>query len=377
MKNQKLLRSGMVTVFAVLIILSGFLTGCPDSSGNIITVDSIFVKPPNQTAWFLADGKVKINLQGMVVSVNYSNGVTEKVIIDNNTTIIEIEQLGDTFDATFDGITVNFTVTSDGFTISYSGMELIVSGFDLSPGVKHITVRFGALYATFDFTIIGDGDDIAADIGYQKEPVFTEGNNVVKYPIKMEKYTIDQLALRWFDEGEHELEFKDRVGGISPGSQENNEELSITLTGSAIAGKYYFELVYNAPTGWIAISRRVELIISKIPELGYLFGDAGKLSAQWYETQAAANAGIVNCLIELTNDGKVVVPALNPTPTVGTWDVNVPSKCITITGIGSYALFDPAEITYEFQGTTKIHVQSSSPITVFLGLSEKDLFKAE
>ena len=386
MKNQKLPGRGMVSIFAVLILLSGLLTGCPDSSGNLITVDSIFVKPPNQTALFLADGvEAVINLQGMMVNVNYSNGATEKVIIDNDTTIIKIEQSGDSFNATFDGITVIFKVTDDGFTISYSGMVLEVSGFDLSPGVKTITVKYLTLTSSFDFTIIGDEGDIAADIGYQEEPVFTDGGSIVKYPVKIKDSYSGQLTLKWFDEYGNELGRKDQVGEVSP-EQDSEDELSITLAGSATAGKYYFELGYMTTVTpvetWVPISRRAELIISIKPDLeAALEGmlerlTVGKLCAKWFETQTAADAEGGDYLIELTNDGKLKTPALgDPDTAVGSWVVDVPNKRITITAIGAYAIFGSADINFNFVETTQIHVQSSSPITSLIGLSEKDLFK--
>ena len=81
-------------------------------------------------------------------------------------------------------------------------------------------------------------------------------------------------------------------------------------------------------------------------------------------------------IIELTADGNVMTPALgNPETPVGSWAVDVLNKRITITAIGSYALFGSADINFEFLETTKIHVQSSFPITALIGLSEKDLFK--
>ena len=379
MKSNKLLKREIVSIFAVLILLSGFFTGCPGTTGSTaddpVTVESIFVKPPNQTACFLEDDEeAEINLKGMVVSVNYSNGATEKVSVDNDTAIIKIGKTGETSTVSFNGITATFTVTSDGFTIAYAGIVFTVSGFDLEPGEKTITVSYDTFSVDFSFTIIEDDGKPAADIGYQKAPVFAGENAVVRYPVKIRRQANENLLLKWFDEDENELTGSAPVGEMSPDAS-GDDEMAITLNPGTKAGKYFFELGFiSRIPPWTAVSRKAELIVSKLPDMGVI--TSSKLSAKWYETQAAADAAGGNYLIELTGGGEVKTPALgNPDLPVGTWVVDIPGKCITITAIGSYALFGSADITYEFEGTTKIHVQSSSPITALIGLSEKDLFK--
>ena len=375
MKSKKFLKSGIVCIFAALILLPAFLTSCPTDSSDDITVESFFVKPPNQTAIFLGDGVAELNLKGMVVWANFSNGVTEKVSIDNDDIKIEIEKEGNTYTANIDGTKVTFTVTSEGFTIGYSGIEFNVTGFDLTPGPKDITVSYGSLeVATFKITIVANNGDIIADIGYQKGPVFAGEVATVRYPIKMIKTrpagTV--LALKWFDKDGKEIS-----GGIGiiDEYESNDDELVITTDATAKVGKYSFELGYiSLKEEWIVVSVRADLILSKLPDLANT--TFMKLSAKWYETQAKANNGGADYLIELTSDAKVVVPALGtPAPTIGTWDLNTSNKRITITGIGGYALFGTAVIYYEFDGNTKIHVTSDSPITGLLGLNEADLYK--